>query len=45
MIRTWRKTSSESIYSPNVTKDIYMKMIDGYSAKIFTENIEDTMIP
>ena len=40
MIQTWRKTSSELIYSPNVIKDIHMKTIDGYDVKIFTDNIE-----
>lgn len=44
MIQTWRKTSSELIYSPNVIKDIHMKTIDGYDVKIFTDNIEDTAI-
>lgn len=44
MIRTWRKTSSESIYSPNVIKDIHMKTIDEYDVKIFTDNIEDAAL-
>lgn len=44
MIRTWRKTSSESIYSPNVIKDIHMKTMEGYNVKIFTDNIEDTAL-
>ena len=44
MIQTWRKTSSELIYSPNVIKDIHMKTIDGYDVKIFTDNIEDAAL-
>lgn len=42
MTRIWRKTYSESIYLPNVIKNNLMKTIEGYDAKIFTENIEDT---
>lgn len=44
MTRIWRKTSSESIYSPNVIKDNLMKTINGYDVKIFTDNIEDTAL-
>lgn len=44
MIQTWRKTSSELIYSPNVIKDFHMKTIDGYDVKIFTDNIEDAAL-
>lgn len=44
MIQTWRKISSELIYSPNVIKDIHMKTIDGYDVKIFTDNIEDAAL-
>ena len=44
MTLIWRKTSSESIYSPNVIKDIHMKTIDGYDVKIFTDNTEDTVL-
>lgn len=42
MTRIWRKTYSESIYLPNVIKNNLMKTIEGYDAKIFIENIEDT---
>lgn len=44
MTLIWRKTSSESVYSPNVIKDIHMKTIDGYDVKIFTDNIEDAAL-
>ena len=44
MTQIWRKTYSESIYLPNVIKNNLMKTIEGYDAKIFTENIEDTAL-